>query len=59
MGSRDEVVGVAKVEVTVKAEATPMAPPLIRYAPRAEAVARNAGGPGAAVNYVIKAVQLL
>ena len=45
--------GAAKDVVTVKAEAAPMAPPLIRYVPRAEAVARSAWRPYAAVDVAI------
>ena len=48
-GSPGVVVGAAKDVVTVKAKAAPMAPPLIRRAPKVQAIVQSAGRPGAAV----------
>ena len=47
------VVGTVKDVVTEEAEASPMAPPLIKCAPKGEAEARSAGRSGAAVDIVI------
>ena len=52
-GSLVEVVGTAKNVVAVKAKSTPTAPPLIRHAPRAEAVVRSAGKPSAGVDDIM------
>ena len=47
------IVGATKDVVTVEVEATPMVPPLIRRAPRAEAIVRSTGRPGATVDVAI------
>ena len=54
IGNPGKFVGAAKKEVViVKAEAALMSPPLIEPAPRAKAVVRSAGRPGAAVDVAI------
>ena len=50
VGSPGEAMGTSKDVVAVKVKPTPMAPPLVRCAPRAKAVVRSAGRPGAAAD---------
>ena len=55
-GSPSVVVGDSKYAVAVKAKATPMAPPLIRRAPKSEAVVRSARRSGAVIDVAMKSL---
>ena len=50
VGNHGIIVGAAKDLVAVEAEASPMMPPLIRRAPRTEAVVGSTERPGAALD---------